>query len=67
MKNRCGNGIALKEEKKKPLTTFNLHGALLRVVRIQMEIHGAGENQRQPGQTEQRENKFNHRFECCRL
>ena len=39
-----------REEKGfRSLTTFNLHGALLRVVRVQMEIHGAGQDQRQPG------------------
>jgi hypothetical protein len=30
------------------LTAFDLHGALLRIVRVEMEIHGARENQRQP-------------------
>ena len=30
------------------LTAFDLHGALLRVVRVQMKVHRAGQNQRQP-------------------
>ena len=30
------------------LTAFDLHGALLRVVRVQLEVHRAGQDQRQP-------------------
>lgn len=46
---------AKQQKRRRPsdgrsLTTFNLHGALLRVVRVEMEIHRARQDQRQPNE-----------------